>query len=73
MLQDSKILQSKATCDFGYNHIAESRAAVRTRQEHADGHTVCRHTACRQKAAETECDHIHENSNAENAPTNTSL
>ena len=53
MLQLNKILQNKATFEFGYNHIAESKAAVRTRQHHADGHTACRHTACRQKAAET--------------------
>ena len=59
MLQESKILQTQATFDFEYNHIAESKAVVRTRQHHADGHTACRHTACRQTAAETECDHIY--------------
>ena len=54
MLQESKILQTQATFDFEYNHIAESKAVVRTRQHHADGHTACRHTACRQTAAETD-------------------
>ena len=39
MLQQNKILQNKATFEFGYNHIAESKAAPR-------GRTYCMQTHC---------------------------